>query len=351
MGEGQLRDWLDGIAGPGGVVSAAEAVVTAGGAEAFRHAAGFRVGGERLSTGARFDAASLTKPWTATLALALDRAGALALDLPIGSVYRETAPDLSARTLEDLLRHRSGLPAWTPLGVRLGRRLGDTAALEELLTRGEPARAGATAGTYSDLGYLLWGLAAERATGEPLAALLDRHVAAPLGLPPLGTLAADPPGPVECRLDNGKEVELARAQGIELALQRAVRRGRPQDGNARLLARLTGHAGLFLTVDELVALGEAWRTEAPPLDGGRRASALAGDGAWALGWARAGADGSGGPALAAGAFGHSGFTGGSLWIDPERGLVLALLAHRLSSALDFNPFRREFHRLAIEAFG
>lgn len=348
MTDGQLRGWLDALAGVGGAVSAIEVALVRGGEERFRHAAGYRVGGERLAPGARFDAASLTKPWIASLALALDRRGELALATEIGSVYPGCDPSLASKTLEDLLRHRSGLPAWTPLALRLGRRAGERGALEELLTSGDLAASAAPAGTYGDLGYLLWGLAAERVTGTSLADLLDRAVATPLGLPAIGALAAEPPGAVECRLDNGREVELARAQGLELRRQRLRLEGRVQDGNARLLGRPVGHAGLFVTVAEQLALAREWLRPGGLLEAGRVAAALRGGSGWALGWARASRDGSSGSAFSESAFGHAGFTGGSLWIDPERELVVAVLAHRLDSGVDFNPYRRELHRLAVE---
>ncbi len=63
---------------------------------------------------------------------------------------------------------------------------------------------------------------------------------------------------------------------------------------------------------------------------------------------RQSADGSSGPDLEPAAFGHTGFTGGSLWIDPARQRIVLVLAHRLSSRLDMNPIRREIHRLAAE---
>ena len=350
MRDGQLRGWLDALAGVGGAVSAIEVALVRAGEERFRHAAGYRVGGERLVPGARFDAASLTKPWMASLALALDRRGELALDTALGELVPACHPALAPKTLEDLLRHRSGLPAWVPLALRLGRRIAEPEALEELLTRGEPAGAGAVAGTYSDLGYLLWGLLAERRTGNPLADLVDRELAAPLGLPPVGALASDPPRAVECQLDNGREVQLAGEQGFEMRRQALRLVGRPQDGNARALGRLVGHAGLFTTVDEQLALAREWLAPGAALGPGRVAKALAGGTGCALGWTRASRDGSSGPAFSAAAFGHTGFTGGSLWIDPERDLVVAVLAHRLDSATDFNPYRRELHRLAVEAF-
>jgi CubicO group peptidase (beta-lactamase class C family) len=402
--EGQLREWLDGLAALGGAVSAAEAIVADGERIRFRHAAGFRVGGERLvaGTGARFDAASLTKPWMATLALALDAAEAAA---PRGGLsLRERLPLAGARTpalaptLEDLLRHRAGMPAWTPLALRLGRRLGDAVALKGFLL-GErqtdssvPASSAAEAirssaqdldresrrdaipagdsvhptlpfneslssfegspnpRVYSDLGYILWGLLAEARCERSLVSLLDERVCAPLGVSGLGALAFEPPNAVECRLDNGREVELAAAQGLNLSRSRSFHRGVPQDGNARALRAagiFAAHAGLFVTADEMLALGREWLRPVRLLTRAQIDSALAGDeSAGALGWARAGADGSAGPALSSASFGHTGFTGGSLWIDPVRSRIFVLLAHRLASAADFQPFRREFHRFA-----
>jgi CubicO group peptidase (beta-lactamase class C family) len=283
-----------------------------------------------------------------------------------------------------LLRHQSGIAAWTPLWLRLGKSLGDVAALADLLLRADsrlaPAGTASSGGLaeatdprplfesrgpgrdegaaaddagkkslYSDLGFVLFGLAAEKATGQSLAELLDSNVCAPLGVAPLGALSAAPPDPVECRLDNGKEVELAAEQGLRLAPQRSFHLGVPQDGNARAMramGRLAGHAGLFVTADEMLALGREWLAPSRLLSPAARDGALAGGGAYALGWARWSADGSGGAALSSSSFGHTGFTGGSLWIDPERGRIHVLLAHRLASRLDFNPFRREFHRLA-----
>lgn len=404
--EGQLREWLDGLAALGGAVSAAEAIVADGERIRFRHAAGFRVGGERLvaGTGARFDAASLTKPWVATLALALDAAEAAA---PGGGLsLRERLPLAAARTpalaptLEDLLRHRAGMPVWMPLAIRLGKRLGEADALKGFLLGERRSDSSGAAGSaaestrstvqdldresgqdarsegesvhptrpfneslssfegspnprvYSDLGYILWGLLAEARCERSLDSLLDERVCAPLGVPGLGALAAEPPNAVECRLDNGREVELAAAQGLTLARSRSFHRGVPQDGNARALRAagiFAAHAGLFVTADEMLALGREWLRPGRLLTSSQVESALAGDeSAYALGWARASVDGSAGPALSSPSFGHTGFTGGSLWIDPEREQIFLLLAHRLSSTVDFQPHRREFHRRAAQ---
>jgi CubicO group peptidase (beta-lactamase class C family) len=224
--------------------------------------------------------------------------------------------------------------------------------LGELRAPGSAGESAAPA-RYSDLGYILWGLLVEERTGEPWTALLDRRVCLPLGLARLGEMAAGGgvPDAVECRLDNGQEIELAAQQGLKLGQQRSFLRGIPQDGNARALLAVGGspaHAGLFVTGDEMLALGREWLRPGRLLAPKQVASALAGDGEYALGWARWSEEGSSGSALSRSSFGHTGFTGGSLWIDPERSRIYLLLAHRLSSAIDFNPFRRELHRLAAE---
>ncbi len=351
MGEGQLGEWLDGLTALGGAFSALEAVVADGDRELFRHAAGYRVGGEALvaGSGARFDAASLTKPWMATLALALDASGGrgehgLRLDDPV--------PGCESVTAGELLRHVSGLPPWMPLALRLGRALGDRALLREFLTE-ELRRHSEFAGVciYSDLDYLLWGLLAEERSATPLGELLDRHVSMPLGLGGIGAMALTGQigRAVECRLDNGKEVVLAAEQGLGLTPQRSFLRGVPQDGNARSLSAtgiLGAHAGLFVTADEMLALGREWLRPRRVLSRAAVERSFGGESEYALGWARWSEEGSSGPALSPASFGHTGFTGGSLWIDPERQRVYLLLGHRLASSIDLLPLRREFHARA-----
>jgi CubicO group peptidase (beta-lactamase class C family) len=122
----------------------------------------------------------------------------------------------------------------------------------------------------------------------------------------------------------------------------------PQDGNARFLMKrggLTGHAGLFGTARDLWKLGAEWAAPRRLLKQEAVAKALTGR-PFLLGWWRRTLRGSAGPALPPGSFGHTGFTGGSLWIDPTRQRVLVLLAHRTSPGDDFNRWRRRFHALA-----
>jgi CubicO group peptidase (beta-lactamase class C family) len=314
-----------------------------------------------------FDFGSLTKPFVATLALTLDRAGELPLATRVGEVFGGADRRLARRPLADLLRHRAGLLGWTPLYARC-RSL---AEVEVLLLSGDLL--GARAGTYSDLDYLLWGLAAERSLGRPLAALVGERVLAPLGLEgAIATVPGDRPQVAESRLSTAREVEMATRQGLAVPALPPPPAGWPQDGNARFLAAapggaapasaapasaappqgvLLGHAGLFGTAAALWRLGAEWLEPRRLLHNDDAAAALAGGGPFALGWwRRRTGSGGGGPALSAASFGHTGYAGGSLWIDPRRSRVFVLLAPRVDPASDMNRWRRSFHAMATAAF-
>jgi CubicO group peptidase (beta-lactamase class C family) len=291
-----------------------------------------------------FDLASLTKPVVATLAVVLDQRGLLPLDLPVGAVFERAHERLGERRLGELLRHCSGLAAWAPLYARCASREDALALLlsGELLTEdGE---------TYSDLGLILWGFAAEASLGAPLARLLAEHL-----LEPLGLAAGPSPGPrptvAETRLSNGREVELAAAQGIELATTLETRHGVVHDGNARFLGGLAAHAGLFGTAGALWRIGREWLAPGSLLARASVETALAGGDRFALGWWRPRGHENAGPALSADAFGMVGFTGGSLWLDHGHGsrrMVAVLLTHRTSTSFDMAPWRRRFHGLAAD---
>ncbi len=295
----------------------------------------------------QFDLASLTKPIVATLALRLDRCGALSSRARIGDLVVDVHPDLARVQVGTLLRHRAGLAAWTPLMVRC-RTPSEVLAL--LLSGGRSqegvALLGTRPGTYSDLGYILWGLLAERALDGSLADLVAEHVTRPLGMSSTGPSPGVGDHVVACRLDNGAEVRLAAAQGHRLETETVWRRGMVQDGNARFMGGLGGHAGLFGSARDLLKLAEAWREPESFLGQDRARRALAGRGPFALGWARRRVRGSAGPALSAAALGHVGFTGGSVWMDPSTGRTLILLAHRRHSSSDVNRQRRRFHAWA-----
>jgi CubicO group peptidase (beta-lactamase class C family) len=340
--EDALDAFLVGLVDPRGPASAAVGLVARGPRVLWQRAAGVERlrprAGARLAT--RFDLASITKPVVATLALLLDRSGELPLRLPVAAVWLR-AQRFGARTLEDLLRHRAGLPAWAPLRALCRRR----APVEEfLLAVPLDSAAGAV---YSDLGYILWGFAARRILGSPPETLLAQRVHEPLGLASFGP----PPGPRQgvavCELDASEEERLAAHWGIRLrAGPTRVLHGRPHDDNARLLGGVPGHSGLFGDAADLWRFGLEWLRPRSLLRRAEAERAFAGRSPYALGWFRRRVRGSAGPALGPRAFGLPGFPGGSLWVDPDTGLVAVLLAHRRRGAPGLNPWRRRFHALA-----
>lgn len=294
--------------------------------------------------GNRFDLASLTKPFVATLALTLERSRELPLATRLGDLFPQADRRLARLALESLLRHRSGLAAWAPL-PRLAR---DHEGVLAQLLSGEWLATSRE--RYSDLGFILWSRAAEQATGRSLGELLRARVLVPLDL---GRVEPSPckstSDVVPCLLDNGREVELAAALGLPIDPAGPPAVGVVQDGNARFLSPdggLAGHAGLFADADSVAALAREWLNPRLVLTSSLVARALAGKGEYALGWARRRVAGSAGRGLSAGAFGHTGFTGGSVWIDPRQRLVAVLLGHRATLGLDLNPWRRRFHLLA-----
>lgn len=336
-----------------GIVSAVVALKGTAEEVEWERAAGEAREGVAAKETTRFDFASLTKPFVASLALALDAEGVLALGTRIGEVWPEAHRDLARRPLSDLLRYCSGLAGWTPLYHRCQGCRSVEEAFEWIARGGHDGDLlGSRAGTYSDLGYMLWGAAAERRTGESLQDLLRSRILAPLGLAGVDASPGESPDLAESRMGTGKEIELAAKQGLTVPDLGAPRLGWPQDGNARFLAGLGGgggvwgHAGLFGGVRDLWRLGAEWLAPGRLLKPEGVAAALGGGGPFALGWWRRTFRNSAGRALPPTAFGITGFAGNSLWIDPERRRVLVLLGSRVDPATDMNRWRRRFHTLA-----
>jgi CubicO group peptidase (beta-lactamase class C family) len=292
-----------------------------------------------LPAKALFDLASLTKILSATLALRLDQRGSLPLDLPIGEIWSESPLELCRLPLETLLRHRAGFKPWVPLYARCQRpeEITDLLLSTELL--------GAQPGTYSDLGVILWGQAVERTLNLPLQEVIRQEVALPLQLHSLAPSPVDRKWAVPCPLDNQREIQLAAEQGIQLALEDPPPVGNVQDGNARFLGGSAAHAGLFATATDLWKVGRAWLKPTGFLTPASVERAWSGTGSHVLGWRRSGAPATGGRAVADVVLGHTGFTGGSLRVDPTGDRVLVLLAHRSSIQVDMEPRRRLFHEL------
>lgn len=292
-----------------------------------------------------FDLASLTKP-LCTGALIATAAG-LDLTAPPGRFlpgWKKTR--FEGITLESLLTHTSGLPAWYPLYVR-----GEGAsAYRRTLSEMEPEALPGTRVIYSDLNFLLLGEIAEAYFSSPLDAAYAELVARPAGSD-ARFLPANPGQ--AAATERGDQTERAMTAALGLTYPRFrdfVVRGEVHDGNAYRRGGVAGHAGLFGTVRDVWALARTW-LQAPrrEMARDRTPSLLEARG---LAWQGKRGAGSAEPGMSEGSFGHTGFTGTSVWLDPQRDRIAVLLTNRIHPEVrgDFNPVRRRFHALVAEGF-
>ncbi|HXH28353.1 MAG TPA: serine hydrolase [Candidatus Polarisedimenticolia bacterium] len=309
-----------------------------------------------------YDLASLSKPLaTALLASHLQGKGVLRLEDPLSRHLPAWAPaDARANvTLLDLLTHRSGLPAWLPFYIHAADR---DRRVEWLLRRPLEAEPGRRV-VYSDPGYILLGFALEHATGRPLDRLFAERVARPLNLDDATYRPLEPPASIpRARIAAGergtaRERDLAGPEGEGYnGWRTGIIWGTVHDQNAFTLGGVAGHAGLFGTARAVYRLAQEclWpggRVMPPPAAALFRSSLTPGlEEERSVGFQLASTAGSSaGAALPPTAFGHTGFTGTSVWIDPVAGRIHVLLTNRLHprfAPLDMNAVRRDFHAIA-----
>jgi serine-type D-Ala-D-Ala carboxypeptidase len=273
-----------------------------------------------------YDLASLTKVIGLTTALMLAvEERKLDLDAPIQRYLPAFSGDLKERvTVRMLLAHASGLPAWRPLFRETQSR--DEAIKVAIETPLESAPGAREA--YSDLGLIVLTHAVETIYGERLDSLLKRRVFTPLNMHSVGFL------PVGGERIAPTELDPWRGR---------VLRGEVHDENAARMDGVSGHAGLFGSAPDLLTFAE-WvleRWNEGKREFTRRQNLVPGS-SRALGWDTPTPGGSAGGLLSASSFGHTGFTGTSLWIDPERRLAIVLLSNRVNPTRNnprWNPVR------------
>jgi serine-type D-Ala-D-Ala carboxypeptidase len=261
-----------------------------------------------------YDLASLTKvvATTAAAMVLVDR-GKLRLDERVTHYLPTFSGGAKDQvTIRDLLMHRSGLPA----GREISRRAGSKAARKAVVAT-SLVRAPGSDYEYSDIGLDVMGFVIERITHEPLDQFVRRAVYTPLGM---RSTMFRPASSLRARI---------------APTESGVARGEVHDGTARALGGVAGNAGLFSTAGDLAAFAQIM------LDGGAAGSTRLfadsivreftkpGPGWRGLGWQTCPGDGSCGQYLSTRAFGHTGFTGTSMWIDPERDLVVIVLTNWL----------------------
>lgn len=312
-----------------------------------------------------YDLASLTKPLvTGLLCARRIELGELTLDSSVSHYLPEfDRTDKSMITVRELLTHTAGLPAWRPL---------------YLLAEDEPERAaGAIAsldleykpGTrvvYSDLGFIALGILLARMTRHSLAEMAHKEIIEPLGLRQtfFNPEEALQTGIAACETGNAYERDMIEQSGAgtyQNCRQRLIW-GEVHDGNAYFLGGAAGHAGLFSTAADTFVLAQQFLAESSKLltrqtctlfrtnmtPGLEESRSLA----WQLAET---SESTAGLDLPRDSFGHNGFTGTSMWIDPARNRVFILLtnrthAHPLPFA-NINSVRRRFNSLAVAALG
>jgi serine-type D-Ala-D-Ala carboxypeptidase len=310
-------------------------------------AAGSLPEGTRATTDLVFDLASVTKPFTALAAARLARAGALSLSTPLGELLEEARGTPSAPVpLELFLAHRAGLDAHRPLYAPLlaGDGIDRAEALRTAASARRPDCAGAPpdegfSPVYSDLGYLLAGAALSRRGGRSLEELIARGVTIPVGSSARSAASVRSTSPPP-----------AVAPTEVMSFRGGTIRGLVHDENAWAFGGdgLCGHAGLFGTAADVLAVGIA---VIDALDGLRPDWLTAGEldplvRPRPLGTLRAGFDGKSASGSSAGerfgpsTIGHLGFTGTSLWLDPEARIVAVVLTNRVHPTRDNELLRR-----------
>lgn len=277
-----------------------------------------------------YDLASLTKVvGTTTAIMILYDQGRIRLDDKVSTFVPEfSGGGKDEVTIHDLLEHRSGLPAgrdlWRIAYTPADARTAAIAAPLECAPR--------KCYIYSDLGADMLGFIVEAVGRQRLDEFLQAHVFTPLGMAdtyfrPHWTLR-----------DRIAPTELTPPRGYPV-------RGEVHDENAFALGGVAGHAGMFSTASDLAVFAQMM------LNGGQyngvrilSDSAVAlftartpARGTRALGWDTCGNDGSCGKYLSQRAYGHTGFTGTSLWIDPDRDLFVVLLTNRVHAARARRP--------------
>lgn len=294
----------------------------------------------------RFDMASVSKLFTSTAFMCLVEHDAVALDQPVSTVlpafsgvrqvqaYEDPLSpggmvtvdanggmvDASAVTFRQLLTHSSGLPAWRPLFKQADAAQARQMALMTFFSYQPGADT-----VYSDLGLILIGMVVETLTGMRLDKAVKHLVLDPLGLEHTGFIPLDEP-----HITN----DFAATEWCDWRGRRVI--GEVHDENAWRMNGIAGHAGIFSTAADLAAFGQVFLDGGTPLldaDLVQQMTSLQfekGDLRRGLGFQLRSPDiESSGYVFSDTAFGHTGFTGTSLWVDPSRQAVVALLSNEV----------------------
>ena len=295
-----------------------------------------------------FDLASLTKVMaTSPMAMVLYERGLLDLEMPVISVVGEFAGEDPRRdevTLRMLLAHSSGLPSYEKLFLRAHSR---DALLEAAYTTELINDPGSHA-EYSDIGFIILGVALERLADESLDRFCQREIFGPLGL----TQTTFNPAP-EIRASIPPTAD-------DQTFRHRIIQGEVQDENASVVGGVAAHAGLFASAQDVAQFAGAMqpgsssllRPETLRLFTTREISPPGTS--RALGWDTPSSPSQSGKYFSLHSYGHLGYTGTSLWIDPGRELSITLLTNRTwpdCKNQAIKQIRPRFHDAVMQALG
>jgi serine-type D-Ala-D-Ala carboxypeptidase len=301
-----------------------------------------------------FDLASVTKVVATTIiAMILYERGLLELDAPIAGTVPEfladSCGDLDPRrrdvTFRMLLAHSSGLPAYEKLYLKAHSR-------DDLLFAAFTTSLCADPGThveYSDIGFIILGAALKRIAEESLDTFCQREIFGPLAM----THTTFNPSP-------NMQAHIPPTADERETFRKKIIQGEVQDENAYMLGGVAGHAGLFSTAEDLAIFAHAIQQGGNPILRPEtislftRRESLPKGTPRALGWDTPSNPSQSGKYFGPNSYGHLGYTGTSLWIDPDRQLSVTLLTNRTwpdCSNQAIKQTRPRFHDAVIEALG
>ncbi|HXY48085.1 MAG TPA: serine hydrolase domain-containing protein [Terriglobales bacterium] len=308
----------------------------------------FEAASSEPSPGTLFDLASVSKTVaTTTMAMLLYQSGLLDLEMPVVAVVPEFTTNDARRaeiTVRHLLAHASGLPAYERLFMRAKTREELLQAVCTMPLANHPG----TQVAYSDIGFIVLGLVLERLADESLDRFCQTEIFGPLAMThttfnPAPELRPSIPPTADDRDFRGRIIQ-----------------GEVQDENASVLGGVAGHAGLFSTAQDVAVFAHTM------IQGGRpilrpetvalftRRESVPEGTSRALGWDTPSSPSQSGGYFSEHAYGHLGYTGTSLWIDPERQVSITLLSNRSwpdCKNQAIKQIRPRFHDAVMEALG
>ena len=293
-----------------------------------------------------FDLASVSKVVaTTSMAMILYERGLLDLEAPVASIIPEFKSDDSRRlqiTLRMLLAHSSGLPAHEKMYLQSDSKRG----FVERAMKAPLVTAPGTRTEYSDIGFIVLATALEQIANEPLDVFCKREVFGPLAM---AHTTFNPPERMRSQIPPTADDQSFRYRIIQ---------GEVQDENASAMGGVAGHAGVFASSRDVAQLANAMLNGGRPLVRPETLAVFAQrqetpEGtSRALGWDTPSSPSQSGNYFSSRAFGHTGYTGTSLWIDPERQLSVTLLTNRTWPDCKnqlIKKVRPGFHDAVVEA--